>query len=156
MRKVDGGLTHSSFLDDGPGDPRDRFITDLLGKIRPEGKVVAYSSYEASILRSLAEAFPRYRRRLLALRERIVDLLQLTRGSFSIKSAVSALVPDLVYDVLEIREGNSAVAVYGELIGGDLDQSNAAQIREALLAYCARDTEAMVRVYEALFAEVTS
>ena len=159
VRSDDGRLRHSSFLDEGPNDPRERFITSLLAAVPPDGKVVAYSGYEAYVLSSLARAFPTYERDLLELRSRIVDLLKLIRGSyyhpgfrgsFSIKSVVPALVPDLDYEDLEIREGASAAAVYGKLIGGDLGEFNAGRIRDALLAYCARDSEAMVRVYEAL------
>ena len=64
-----------------------------------------------------------------------------------------ALVPDLAYDDLEIPEGLAAAAAYARLIAGDLPESEKVEIREALLAYCQRDTEAMVRVYEALLAE---
>ena len=162
MRAADGGLSHASFLDDGFSDPREQFVTSLLTTVPHVGTVVAYSGYEESVLWNLAEAFPSYRSRLLELRERIVDLLQLIRddyyhpgfhGSFSIKSVVSALVPDLVYEDLEIREGTSAAAHYARLIGGDVADSDRPRIRDALLAYCARDTVAMVRVYEALMTE---
>ena len=116
-------------------------------------------------MRNLAKAFPQYGTDLLKVRERIVDLLQLTRssyyhpefhGSYSIKSVVSALAPGLVYDDLEIREGTSAAAHYARLVGGDVPESERHQIREALIAYCATDTEAMVCVYEALTAETDS
>lgn len=159
VRDKDGRLRHSFFLDEGPGDPRERFITSLLAAVPHGGSVVTYSGYEGYVLRELARAFPAYERDLLGLRSRIVDLLQLIRGSyyhpefhgsFSIKSVVSALVPDLVYENLDIREGASAAAAYGELVRGDLGESDAARIREALLSYCGRDSEAMVRVYEAL------
>ena len=164
MRAADGGLTHTSFLDDGYGDPRERFITSLLTSVPPVGTVVAYSGYEALVLSNLAESFPAYQSRLLELRQRIVDLLQMIRGGYyhpgfrgsvSIKSVVSALVPDLAYDDLDIQDGTSAAANYAHLIGGGISESHRPRIREALLAYCARDTEAMVRVYDALMAETT-
>ena len=102
VRNNDGRLRHNSFLDEGPDDPRERFITSLLTAVSPNGSVVTYSGYEAYVLSSLARAFPTYERDLLELRSRIVDLLQLIRGSyyhpgfhgsFSIKSVVSALRP---------------------------------------------------------------
>ena len=162
IRDSDGGLRHISFLDDDPGDPRERFITSLLEAIPSRGTIVAYSGYEKTVTKELAQAFPQYEERLLALCERVVDLLALIRnnyyhpefhGSFSIKSAIPALVPDLAYDDLEIPEGLSAAAAYARLIAGDAPQSDRAKISGALLAYCERDTEAMVRVFEVLLAE---
>ena len=162
VRDSDGGLRHSAFLDDGPGDPRERLVAALLAAIPSEGAVVAYSGYEETVMKGLAQAFPQYGSRLLAVCERVVDLLQLVRGSyyhpgfhgsFSIKSVLPALVPGLAYDDLEIPEGMAAAAAYARLIAGDTPQSDEVEIREALLAYCERDTEAMVRVYEALLAE---
>ena len=162
VRDSDGGLRHSSFLDDGPGDPRERFVASLLAAIPPQGTIVAYSSYEETVMKGLAQAFPQYESHLLALCERIIDLLQLIRsnyyhpdfhGSFSIKSVLPAVVPDLAYDDLEIPQGLAAAASYARLIVGDTPQSDGAKIREALLTYCERDTEAMVRVFETLLAE---
>ncbi len=162
VRESDGGLRHSEVLDDGPGDPRERFISALLKAMPAEGSIVVYSSYETTILKSLAEAFPQYADRLLALCERIVDLLQIIRGnyyhpgfhgSFSIKSVLPVLVPDLGYADLEVPEGMAASAAYARLIAGDASELERAEIREALLAYCERDTLAMVRVYDALLME---
>ena len=119
-------------------------------------------TYEETVMKGLAQAFPQYESHLLALCVRIIDLLQLIRsnyyhpdfhGSFSIKSVLPAVVPDLAYDDLEIPQGLAAAASYARLIVGDTPQSDGAKIREALLTYCERDTEAMVRVFETLLAE---
>ena len=45
VRDSDGGLRHSSFLDDGPGNPRECFVASLLAAIPPQGTIVAYSGY---------------------------------------------------------------------------------------------------------------
>ena len=159
VRDSDGGLRHSAFLDDGPGDPRERFITSLLEAVLPQGSIVTYSGYEERVIKDLAREFPRYEAPLLTLCDRAIDLLRIIRGSyyhpdfhgsFSIKSVLPALVPDLVYDDLDIPEGLAATAAYARLITGDVPQPEQSKIRESLLAYCARDTEAMVRIYEAL------
>ena len=98
----------------------------------------------------------------MALCERIIDPLHLIRGNyyhpdfhgnFSIKSVLPALVPDLASDDLDIPEGLAAAASYVRSIAGGTPQSDGAKIREALLAYCERDTEAMVRIFEALLTE---
>ena len=74
-------------------------------------------------------------------------------GSFSIKSVLPALVPDSGYDELDVKEGLAASAAYSRLVSGDVAEGDEAEIREALLAYCKRDTEAMVRVYYRLLGE---
>ena len=162
IRDTDGELSHNSFLDDGPGDPRERFITSLLETVPSQGSIVVYSGYEERVMKELAREFPRYEAPLLALCDRAIDLLRLIRGSyyhpdfhgsFSIKSVLPALVPDLAYDDLEIPEGLAATAAYARLIAGDVPQPEKAKIRKSLLAYCKRDTEAMVRIYEALLIE---
>ena len=165
VRAFDGSLVHKYFLDDGVGDPRKRFMESLLESVPPVGPVVTYSSYEVTVLKRLAEEMAPYRSLLLELRGRIVDLLPIVRssyyhakfrGSFSIKSVASALVPALDYNDLEIQDGTSAAAKYEQLVREKVDEPEAAQIREALLAYCSRDTEAMVHVYEALLTEANT
>ena len=159
VRDEEGGMTHSEFLHNGNGDPRKGFITSLLAAVPLEGSVVAYSSYEQSMLRELARDFPYYRGPLPSLVERVVDLLQVVRseyyhpgfhGSFSIKSVVLLHCPAMDYEDLDIRDGTSASVAYAQLVTGDLPATEAEKIREDLLTYCARDTEAMVQVYEAL------
>ncbi len=161
VRDSDGGLRHSAFLDDGLDDPRERLIVALLEAMPSEGSIVVYSGYETRVLRELAQAFPQYEGRLLALCDRVVDLLRVVRdgyyhpefhGSFSIKSVAPVLAPGLAYDDLEVPEGMAAAAAYARLITGEAPESERAAIKEALLAYCERDTLAMVRVYEALLA----
>ena len=124
-----------------------------------EGSLVAYSSYEVTRLKALAKVFPQYGEPLLKLYDRVVDLMRIVRteyyhpefhGSFSIKSVLPALVPELAYDDLDVQEGTTAAATFEQLITGGVPQSKVGGIREALLEYCKRDTEAMVRVYETL------
>ena len=92
----------------------------------------------------------------------MVDLLKLVRenyyhpgfnGSYSLKSVAPTLVPDLDYTDMEIQDGAAASSAYNTMVAEDTPETEKTNIRSALLAYCARDTEAMVRVYEALSAE---
>ena len=162
VRDTAGSLAHSEFLYEGSGDPRESFVTSLLEDIPATGSIVVYSGYEERVLRQLAAEFPQYKTQLIALTERLVDLLQIVRdtyyhpafhGSFSIKSVTPVLAPQLSYKELDIPDGLAASAAYQQLLTGDVPQAEAAKIRESLLTYCSRDTEAMVRVYEALLRE---
>ncbi len=156
-----GELTHGEFLNPDGGDPRERFAASLLEALPSEGSVVTYSSYEKRVIDNLAEALPQYREALLALTDRIVDLLKVVRdgyyhpqfhGSFSIKQVLPAMAPGTGYDELAVQEGMEASAEYLRLVTCDVPGEDDAKVREALLAYCKRDTEAMVLVYRALLA----
>ena len=162
IRNADGGLTHREFLNDDADDPRERFVVSLLDAVPPDGSVVVYTNYENAILTNMARLFPHHRSRLEALCSRLYDLHKVTRdnyyhpgfhGSYSLKSILPALAPDLAYTDLEIQAGDVASIEYTRMIAADTPESKKAQIREALLAYCKRDTEALVRVLYALQAE---
>jgi hypothetical protein len=121
--------------------------------------IVAYSSYELERLRDLAAALPEFAAPLQAIQARVVDLLEVVRGhvydlrfrgSFSIKAVAPALVPELGYDDLAIRDGLSATLAYQRLLDGEPDAPEAAAMTAQLRAYCARDTLAMVYLHRAL------
>ncbi len=158
----DGTLRHEEFLYEGDGDPRQAFTTSLLDALGREGSIVVYSSFEATRIKELAELFPDLAGALLSLKEnRIVDLLKLIRrycyhpefhGSFSIKSVLPALVPGMSYDDLEINDGIMASITYEEMIRPDTPSERRDFLRRSLLAYCGRDTEAEVRLFNRLHA----
>ncbi len=154
-----GELTHDEFLNPDDENPRERFAASLLEVLPPQGSIVTYSSYEKTTLDGLAQVLPQYRERLLVLSDRIVDLLKVVRdgyyhpqfhGSFSIKQVLPALAPGKGYGELEVQEGMAASAEYLRLVTSDVSAEEDARVRESLLAYCQRDTEAMVLVYRAL------
>ena len=151
-------MAHREFLNDDAADPRERLITTLLDAAPPEGSIVVYSSYEKRMLNELAQAFPKYANPLLALQDRLFDLLPVVRRNYkhpalpnnSLKSVVPVMVPGWGYADLEIQEGTLASMSYVRMIAGDTPEQEKATTREALLAYCRRDTEALVRVLAAL------
>lgn len=156
----DGSLKHEEFLHGGPDDPREPFARSLLETLGRAGSILVYSSFEATRIRDLAGALPDLSQELLApLEGRIIDLLQLVRkhcyhpefhGSFSLKSVLPALVPDLDYSDLEISDGDQASAAYAEMIRPETFPERRDELRKNLLAYCKRDTEAQVRLFNAL------
>ena len=160
----DGKLSHEEFLYNGFDDPREPFAKSLLKTLGSSGSIVVYSSFEATRIRELAEALPHLSTELSALlKGRIVDLLEVVRknyyhpefhGSFSLKSVLPALVPDLDYSDLEISDGEQASAAYAEMIQPETPAVRRSQLRESLLAYCRRDTEAEVRLFEKLRAGI--
>jgi hypothetical protein len=71
------------------------------------------------------------------------------KGSYSIKEVLPALVPDLSYDDLEISDGGMAMDAYLAMRRA-ADPAQVERTRTALLKYCKRDTEAMVKILEKL------
>jgi len=121
---------------------------------------VVYSGFEERIIRSLVDDLEVWREHLLKIVEsRIVDLLELIRshyyhpdfrGSFSIKDVLPALIEDLDYDDLQIQEGSQAATAFIEMMDPETSRSRRLELEDALRAYCNRDTEAMVRLFQKL------
>jgi len=158
----DGQVQHLHHLASrGEADPRPALIAALVDACRGAGTIlVYYEQFEKSRLAELATWFPEHAADLHDIRDRIVDLLPIVRdhvydpafhGSFSLKTVLPALVPDLGYGDLEIQEGSTAAAeIYRLLFAAELDPVVEADLRRDLLAYCQRDTEAMVRLLATL------
>lgn len=151
------GVRHRAFLVQGAEDPRPALIEELLDACAGDGTVLAwYAPFESGRLKELAEAFPDRAAELEALRARLVDLLPVVRehvyhpdfgGSFSLKGVLPALVPGLGYDDLAIRNGGAAMAALARLVTDDgMAAADRDVLRRDLLAYCERDTWAMVRL----------
>ncbi len=156
---ANGGLVHCEFLHTDRNDPRPQFIKSLLEAVGRKGSIIVYSSFESTRLKELAEIFPKYAPDLNRVRERIVDLLPMIRehvydpefhGSFSMKSVLPALIPALGYDDLEIAEGNAASVAYAEIQEPETPPERVAKLRADLLAYCKRDTQAMLEIFRLL------
>jgi hypothetical protein len=156
-----GGLSHRQFLAAGDADPRRGFAESLLAALDGgSDPILVYSPFESRVLENLAVAFPDLRGGLQAIRARLVDLLPIVRncvyhigfgGSFSIKRVAPALAPGFAYEDLDgIAEGGAAAGAFLQIIDGALSSAADARLREQLLAYCERDTLALVHVHRAL------
>ena len=119
-------------------------------------KLIKKVSYQASAekhTRSLRDA-------LEAVRARVIDLLGLVRscyyhrdflGSYSLKSVLPVMAPDAAYDDLHIQEGSLASLQYLNMLD-ETDPDKRHKLESDLLAYCKRDTWAMVRIWQELCA----
>jgi len=150
---------HYEFLAKDANDPRREFISSLCDAMGESGSIVVYSSFESQRLSDLASWFPEFVDRINAIQARLFDLLPVVRehvyhpafaGSYSIKSVLPALVPDMTYEGMEVADGQSAGLAWESLVRGSLDTSERDKIRKALLNYCGQDTLAMVRLLENL------
>ncbi len=155
-----GSISHSEFLAEGHDDPRAELAEALIAQLAGAATIVAYGSYEKTCFRSLIKALPEQQsslERLMALPW--VDLLKIVQGhyyhrdfhgSFSIKSVLPAIAPEFGYKDLEIQEGSLASIAFLESNHPDTNAKRREQLRGDLLAYCKRDTEAMLHVVEAM------
>ena len=157
--REDGTHEHHGYLHRDRTDPRESLAAGLVDVLQGEGSIVVYSGVESRVIRSLADALPDLEERLLPLQERMVDLLHLLHnyyyhpnfhGSFSIKDVLPVLVPELSYDDLLIREGSQAALAFIALTDPETESSRRAELDEGLIAYCARDTMALLRMYQVL------
>jgi hypothetical protein len=154
-----GRILHQEYLAEAADDPREEFTRRLLDSLGDSGTICVYSQYERSVLEQLAELFPQYRSDLWAVIKRLWDLLAVVQehyyhpaigGSYSIKSVLPAVVPDLSYDDLEIGDGAVAAREYVRMVFEVTDWVERQRIADALRAYCARDTLGMVELRRAL------
>ena len=158
----EGGLQHREFLAAGDEDPRRRFAETLISALEEvAGPVLVYSAYEQTQLRTLAFHFPDLAPALEAIVGRLRDLLPVIRSSVyfpafafsnSIKSVAPALSPGFGYGDLDgVADGSAAAGAYLQIAAGAItDAADISALRTALLAYCQRDTLAMVEVHRAL------
>jgi hypothetical protein len=164
LHTIDGDnlLNHKEFLADGVNDPRREFAETLIDALTFSiDPIIVYSAYEKTRLKELAADFPDLSTALNALIARLVDLLPIVRSAIyfpefgfsnSIKSVAPALCPGFSYDDLDgVADGGAASAAFLQLAsGGITDPGEVCQLRAELLAYCKRDTLAMVEVHQAL------
>ena len=162
LEGADRTMTHHEFLSLDGADPRRACAETLVATIPPDATIIAYNAgFERGVLRDLAAACPDLAEPLLAMAARTVDLLPVTRthwyhrdqrGSWSIK-AVLPTMTTLDYAGLEVKDGGHAQDAYAEAIDPATSEDRRWALAEALKAYCARDTWAMVEVARTLAGE---
>jgi len=156
IESAEGQLSHKTFLSEGDGDPRRTFIDSLLPVLGEGGAVFVYNaSFERSRLREMAALFPALAEPINDVIARIVDLLPIARahyyhpdqhGSWSIKALLPTIAPELTYDGLMVANGMIAQTSFQEMIDANTTEERRQSLRQGLLAYCERDTLAMVRI----------
>ena len=131
----------------------------LIERCGSKGPVFVYNAgFETARIKELAERFPRLRKQLLAINERVIDLLRIAeqryyhpsqQGSWSIKKVLPAIAADLRYDKLKgVQDGGMAMEAFTEALASSTTLERKQEIHDQLLAYCALDTFAMVRIWQ--------
>ena len=161
VRAVGGVPEPRGFLAEGGNDPRAEFMRQVVAVIEAEGSIVAYNApFEVWRLRECCQWLPEYTPWLTGLEPRVMDLHEPFRefayhhsaqhGSTSMKAVLPALT-GAGYGDLAIQEGATASAEFLRLMSADLPAEERERVRRQLEAYCARDTEGMVRIVAELY-----
>jgi hypothetical protein len=155
----DGTLSHRSFLDLSGQDPSRAFAEALVSECDETSPIFVYNAaFEKTRIAELGCRFPDLSAALLAINARVVDLHPITHaryyhpsqeGSWSIKNVTPAIAPDLAYHALDgVQDGGMAMEAFQEAIAPSTSAERRAEIERQLLAYCALDTLAMVRLWQ--------
>lgn len=160
VRKPSSEPEYYEFLAEGRTDPRRDFITGLCSVLGERGSIAAYNAgFESGRLADLAAWLPEFADRIKNIQARLWDLLPVIRnnvyhpefqGSYSLKSVLPALVPDMSYKGMAVADGVDAGLAWESLTRGGLGCAEHEHLRKALLDYCKQDTMAMVRLLEVL------
>lgn len=152
----DGNLRDEAFLDLSGDSPLAAFAERLIEVLGKAGPVLVWNQgFEGSRIAALADRFPKRRAKLMAIRDRLLDLLPIYRehyyhrdmhGSWSIKAVLPTIAPDLDYDDLAVGDGNAAQVAWREAVHPDTSPGRREELGKQLLEYCGRDTMAMVRL----------
>ena len=168
-----------SFLSEGKEDDREKLVLSLIKNIpvNAGGTVIVYNqSFEKSRLKELAAMFPKYREGLMAIHDRVFDLmhflkpndalrkekaaLKKDRGnlafydvglqrSYSIKKVLPIFAPQLNYANLEeVHNGLEAQVAFMRL--ATLQGDEYKKTYSNMIEYCKQDTWAMVEVLRGL------
>jgi len=160
QREPTAGPEHYEFLAEDRCDPRREFAASLLDAAGKSGSIVVYNQqFEETRLNELAGWLPEFTEGIKNIQARLWDLLPVIRnhvyhpafaGSYSLKSVLPALVPEMTYEGMTVADGVDAGLAWGSLIRGVGDQAERERLSQALLDYCGQDTLAMVRLLKAL------
>ena len=155
-------VKHKEYLADPFQDPRIGFINQLIEDCGKSGDIFVYNIvFEKRKLNDLVQIFPQYSTNLKAIMNRLKDLMipfqykwyysYKMKGSYSIKAVLPALVPELSFNDLDIKDGQTASNTFLSMVIGKFD-GDVEEARKKLLEYCKLDTYAMVKILEKLFA----
>jgi hypothetical protein len=155
----DGTIEHREYLSDQDADPREDFTSSLIAALEGKGTIFIYTNYEITIIKGLGSQLPQYNRELTGTLDRFKDLCAIIKknyyhpgfnSSFSIKSVLPTLIPEMSYKNLAIQEGGTASLEYLRMTHPQTSEEEKERIRKNLLTYCGQDTLAMIKIREEL------
>jgi hypothetical protein len=142
---------------DNLADPAPAIAASLAQHIGKKGSIIVWNmTFEASRNAELGRMLPKYAAFFADMNERMFDLMMIVKkgsytdsrfgGSASLKKVLPVLCPELAYDDLAIHEGGTASMSWPLLTDPSMSPAAKENLRADMLAYCGRDTQAMVGI----------
>ena len=161
-------LIHTDFLHTDDSNPDEAFLQALEARIPASGSVLVWNQrFEKGINTQLAERNPVYTQMVENINGRVIDLIDpfdgnkamywhpAFMGKSSIKFVLPALVPEMSYKDLLVRDGGMAADTWNRIVTKQYDEPEAQKQADALREYCGLDTLAMVKIWEVLTSTVS-
>ncbi|KZX81048.1 hypothetical protein A3715_19090 [Oleiphilus sp. HI0009] len=155
----DGSEVKRGFFHADSSDPRQAFAKSLSMHLDEFGVgtlIAYYASFEKSVMNRLCHHVPEVEKTFKLALTKLEDLFVVVKnnvrhhafkGSYSLKSVLPVLVPELDYSDLELRNGTDAQLNFRRILNQEVVDD--ALVQNAI-AYCDRDVEAMVRIKDVL------
>lgn len=160
-------LRHTEFLMRRFENPVPDLLSQLKRDIGSKGSVIVwFALFETTRNKEMAEMEPSYADFLKSVNDRIFDLMLIfkfknqmyIKSEFkelaSLKIVLPILCPELSYGTLAIREGGEASASWPVLTSDKTPAMEKAELEKNMLAYCKRDTEAMVGILDRVIEDI--
>lgn len=144
-----------------PGeDGREEFLKKFLQYTQLPGQILVFNTLlEKGILFQLGKLFPTYAKDVKDRMQRMVDLEHPFKkdwfyhskmnGGYSMKSILPALVENMSYNNMNVKDGVDAMVIYQQLIF-ESDEEKKSKTLTDLLSYCRMDTLGLYHVYNEL------
>jgi hypothetical protein len=153
--------THADFLDLSGNNPTLACVEQMLAALSGMNTVWAYNAaFEKQAIMRMANVMPQHKAALTALADKLQDLIPVVQacyyhpamqGSYSIKSVLPAIAPELNYhNLIGVQDGNAAQGAFFEAASPLCTSQRKAELDAQLRAYCKLDTWAMVVLVQRL------
>jgi hypothetical protein len=159
--RLDSRHRHTDFLDLSGNNPTLACVEKMLNTLDGMNTVWAYNAaFEKQAIMRMANVMPQHKAALMALADKLQDLIPIVQacyyhpamqGSYSIKSVLPAIAPELNYhDLVGVQDGNAAQGAFFEAASPACTLQRKAELDTQLRAYCKLDTWAMVVLVQRL------
>jgi len=161
-------VVYKEFLARKFENPVPELLSQMKSDIGPDGSVIVWNmSFEKGCNDEMARMEEDYAEFLRGVNGRIFDLMLIFKlknqlyvrsefqGSASLKKVLPVMCPELAYGSLAIQGGAEAMASWPVLTDPKTPESEKNKLAEDMLAYCKRDTEAMICILEKLKKDIS-
>lgn len=144
-----------------PGeDGRETFLKAFIEATEAPGQILVFNTIlEKGILFQLGKLYPKYAKSVKDRMQRMVDIETPFKkdwyyhpkmnGAYSMKSILPALIDNMSYSNMNVKDGVDAMILYQQL-GEETNETVKNKTIQDLLSYCRMDTLALYHVYKSL------